>query len=79
LTKARRQAGFSVFGGTGRRFVYDALARHKSHGFDFQTARHCDDNGHFAISLNIVIASAAKQSILPLLGELDCFAALAMT
>jgi len=28
----------------------------------------------FAISLNIVIASAARQSILPLLGEMDCFA-----
>src|SRR5258708_6188778 len=32
-----------------------------------------------AISLNTVIASEAKQSILSLLGEMDCFAALAMT
>jgi hypothetical protein len=27
----------------------------------------------------VVIASEAKQSILPLRGEMDCFAALAMT
>jgi hypothetical protein len=40
--------------------------------------------GRFALRdlyacLEIVIASAAKQSILSLRGEIDCFAALAMT
>jgi hypothetical protein len=33
----------------------------------------------FTISLSTVIASEAKQSILSLLGEMDCFASLAMT
>ena len=31
------------------------------------------------VGKGFVIASAAKQSILPLLGDMDCFAALAMT
>jgi len=41
-------------------------------------SRHCEPTGRANARLD-VIASAAKQSILPLRGEMDCFAALAMT
>src|SRR3954471_21577452 len=36
-------------------------------------------DGGVSRTLTAVIASAAKQSILPLCGEMDCFASLAMT
>jgi hypothetical protein len=38
-----------------------------------------DHQHQCAISVCVVIASAAKQSILPFCGTMDCFAALAMT
>ena len=48
-------------------FVYNALSRIQ---FSKQPRR---------FKCKTVIASAAKQSVLPLRGKMDCFAALAMT